>query len=320
MKYLTLPFIAVALFSCTEESPENPNPAVEEQLNVTDTIVQVDTMQTETVTSPIVNNGLSEEDKTALKSHLKNNEIEMLTNAVATFNTTNNDLEVVQSFLTILAVTDTLKNEIIRNADYEMIDENDDYYPFTLQTELASLEQSIPGFLNSCVAECTEYDCRFELAELITKSKATSGTADDDFFEALSIANGENMTTAHQFRAWFAQFWDYGGATFVGSDIHLNFLNKAKNYKSKYELGNEILNNLVQDCYGDLSHGIYMNSPEMVAAELNKIIALNIFTAEENNELQSLASQIENNNFDYAHCVGGKLQFNCETGDCDFGG
>jgi chorismate mutase len=96
MKYLILPFIAVALFSCTEESPENPNPAVEEQLNVTDTIVQVDTMQTETVTSPIVNNGLSEEDKTALKSHLKNNEIEMLTNAVATFNTTNNDLEVVQ--------------------------------------------------------------------------------------------------------------------------------------------------------------------------------------------------------------------------------
>jgi hypothetical protein len=324
MKYLVTSILLYTLISCGSEKTESQlDNLAQEEINVDSIISGSETDTTTLVTpniKPSISYSLSNEDLKSIKPYLNKAQISSLNEALKTFRTTEKDIEIIGAFQTILQLTDSLKNNVIANANYEIIDENEDYYPFTLQTELSGLEHAIPGFMNTCVAECTEYDCSFELSPFLERANETLGNADNEFFEALHIANGERMTTANQFKAWFAQFWDYGGATFMGSEIHLKFLKKVKDYNAKYQTGNDILNSIVQDAYVDIQHGIYMNSPEKVASEMYKIITLNIFTPEQNAVLNKLANQIDKGDFTYANCVGGTLQFNCETGDCDFGG
>lgn len=324
MKHLFYSILIYSLVSCGSDSSETNAEKPEQKDIVQDSTHTSKEIDTSAVIpqeiAPTIHYALTPEDVKSLKPYLKKPQITALNSVLKSFSTTSNDIDVIGAFQTLLELTDSLKNNVILYADYEAVDENGDYYPFTLQNELAGLELSVPGFINSCVAECTEYDCRFELSPFQERAKFTEGSADDEFFEALSIANGSNMTTAHQFREWFAQFWDYGGATFLGSEIHLSFLTKVKDYNSKYKVGNTILQNLVDNAFGDMQHGIYMNSPEKVAAELHKIISLEIYSPEENQTLLNLAAQIENKDYFYENCVGQKLQFNCETGDCDFGG
>lgn len=317
MKYLIISILSLLLINCASETVEKEA----QQAPKSDSIAIVDTSLVITVVEqPIVNIGLTDNDKQSLKPYLTSAQISRLNNAINTFETSTSDLEVIKAFSVILEVTDTLKNKITINPDYEKIDENEDYYPFTLQTELAGLEQTIPGFINTCIAECTEYNCSFELAPFIQKSKETEGQADDDFFEALSIGYGERMTTAHTFKAWFAQMWDYGGATLLGNDTHFIFLKKAQSYNATYHVANDILNDLIESAYEDIMHGIYMNDPIKVTKEIRKISALNVYSTENNEFLNNFATQIENGNYEIEQLGGRILQFNCETGNCDFGG
>ena len=320
MKYLILLILAVLITSCGSES-ENANQKTHEKENDTlhlDTIVDTITIEVDTVVMP--NYELTESDKKSLKNYLTKNQILALSSALNSFNTSEIDTVIINSFIEILRITDTLKNHLIATADYETIDENEDYYPFNIQTELAGLEKSIPGFINSCVAECTEYDCHFQLAPFISRSILTTGTADDEFFELLTISSGDYLTTAHQFRAWFAQMWDYGGASLLGSDIHLEFLINSQKYMTKYNNGNKLLLSLQDEAFGDALHGIYMNHSIKVGKELKAIMDLKIYTPEQNAKLNELYMKVISGEFNMENVVGGRLQFDCEKGNCDFGG
>ncbi len=319
MKLFSIPILAALLSSCASETPQKNNEQASIQTSKVDSSDLTDPMIDEN-SNQSGGDGLTEENKNALKPYLQSNQITRLSNAVYSIGTSNSDINAIQSFETIVGITDTLKNIIIDGANYETVDENGEYYPFTLRTELASLEEVVPGFTNSCIAECTEYDCWFYLAPYLELAKKTNGSADDEFFEALSIGYGERMTTAHTFKAWFAQMWDYGGATLLGNGIHLDFLTKAKHYNENYQVGNKLMNKLIKSAYDDINHGIYMNSPEKVTEEMRAIIELKVFSEDKNENLSKFATQIENGNMENPNSGGSQLQFNCETGDCDFGG
>ena len=321
MKYLILLILVALISSCESESEvndTNTKEKVEDSLVLETAIDTTFIEQKDTIVMP--NYELTDADKKSLKSYLTKNQILALSNELNTFNTSEIDTVIINSFIEILRITDTLKNHLIATADYEMIDENDDYYPFNLQTELAGLEKAIPGFINSCVAECTEYDCHYQLAPFISRSKLTIGIADDEFFELLTTSSGDYFTTAHQFRAWFAQMWDYGGASLLGSDIHLDYLKNSQDFITRYSNGNKLLKRLQNEAYGDALHGIYMNHSIKVGKELKAIMDLKIYTSEENAKLNELYMKIISGDYTKGDGVGRKLQFDCETGDCDFGG
>jgi hypothetical protein len=321
MKTIFIAAMALLLLNCDSDKATS-EPIVADASDNLDTLQFLDTM---TIDSNLIQPVktiyvLTETDKKSLGKYISKAEIKSLEIALDSYSNTDSDTVVIASFLQILEVTDTLKDHIIAKADYSFEDENGDYYPFNLQTELASLEKSIPGFRHSCIAECTEYDCIFNLSDFKSRTLQTKGVADDEFFEILNIAESDYMTTAHQFRAWFAQMWDYGGASLLGSGIHKEFLEKSQNYMSKYNLGRDLLKSLQMEAYGDMQHGVYMNSAKVVAKELKEIFTMNVFSAEENEKLIQLFMKIKTEDYNQENVIGGILQFDCETGDCNFGG
>ncbi len=324
MKLIYILALALIMINCASEAKEQKDNSKTEndsisEVDTVNIIVDVDSsvIEKDSIVPPVQ---MTDSDKKSLKKYLSSAEVKKLDAALNSLNNSEIDSVIINSFLSILQITDSLKYQVIQKSDYEAVDENGDYYPFNLQSELAGLEKSIPGFTNSCVAECTEYDCRFELGPYVQRAKETTGQADDEFFKLLILANGEYMTTAHQFRAWFAQFWDYGGASFLGSNIHFEFLQKSQAFLAKHDINSNLLLSLQQEAFGDVQHGIYMNSSVKASKELNDIINLNVFTPEENDQLKQLMIKMVSKDFFCENCVSQKLQFDCETGNCDFGG
>lgn len=228
------------------------------------------------------------------------------------------DTSLLVAFEELHDLSANLKQVIYENANYSKVVDGQEF-PFYLQTELSFMEEAVPGFINSCEAECTEYDIAFDLSVYKEKAGKTEGELDDDFFDLLSFAHNEQLYLGSRFKIWFAQVGDYIGASLIGDKSHLKFLVKAKEYLSKSDYGIRFVNELMEDAFYDIFHGIYMYSPEEVVEELKEIIALTVFTVEQNKQLQEYIKKIESGDYS-CECLGDKMQFNCETGECDFGG
>jgi hypothetical protein len=286
---------------------------INDSIEVTEPTATVDTNQVEIISDVDFSYSyLMTEEVNLLKSYLLESNIQFLDYTLVNLSEARSDTSVISNFLNLISLTDLFKDSVINSKGY--LD------PMTAEEKFAILPDAIMGFKNSCIAECTEYDSSLDMEIFYALADKTTGSLDNDFFELIKIMDGQRYTSSHNFKNWFGQVWDYGGATLLGDSTHYNFLSKAQILQSKTTLGDTFIERYIGECAEDMLHGIYMYSPEAVLTEIEMILDLNIIDIVLEGKIKELKSQIFSKNYTCENCVGGKLQFSCESENCDFGG
>jgi hypothetical protein len=312
----------IAFISCgTEEVKKEPinSTTTEETIIAIDStsaiseIVEVDTTDMiELVDVPFAYSYLMNEEVTLLKGYLLESNIQSLDVSLVKLSEAKSDTSVINNFLNLIRVTDLFKDSAINGKGY--LD------PMTAEEKFSILPEAIMGFKNSCMAECTEYDCSIDMEVFYKLAEKTTGELDNEFFDLIEIMDGTRYTSSHNFKNWFGQVWDYGGGTLMGDSTHFIFLNKSKTLKSKTSIADNFVDRYIIECAADILHGVYMYSPEKVIEEIDLILDLKLVDSELEKTISNLKATIQSEDYSWENCVGGKLQFNCESGGCDFGG
>jgi hypothetical protein len=170
----------------------------------------------------------------------------------------------------------------------------------------------------TCIAECSYLVFNWNIKQLIKAAKHTVGDLDERFFEIKynSECSDENETALFSIY-WlniFERTWDYGGAISVGDYQAYNLLKSTWEYKQETNLFNNFIKDLRERILIDLGHTIYLNSQQDVLTELNDIYKSNFLSDAERIKIKELIARnsVKNSKL--------KLQFNCATMDCEYGG
>lgn len=327
MKSLHYFFLLSIIFGCTSNS-EDKAPTTIEKLK--DTIVSelsIDTVFSDTTLlyksidySAKLKNPLHyfPEEIAALQSYFSDSMICSLDSNQFDLHDATSDSILLNVFEKSLQIRKGLLGELF---DKKLPEEkNGEYYPDYIITELKMVEEASKALVSTCVAECTSFDFTFLLNDLLEKARSTSGELDDEFFQLLMIGDGNYGGTGEGWFTWFDRTWDYGGGSLLGSGIHLNFLTKSEDFKRKTSQFDFLLDSYIGDLLNDIKHGIYMNSRESIISELKEILNLATLTPENKKSISSFLQLLESGEENCKSCVDGKLQFDCATGNCNWGG
>jgi hypothetical protein len=194
------------------------------------------------------------------------------------------------------------------------------YYSEEIEEEFGFLQFAIPFFINTCVAECTQYSVAWNLNEIKERVQKTVGTLDDDFVELLLMAHGEIMGVEGVFLSWFYQTWDYGGASLLGDKSMYSFLKKVKQFEAKTTLGKDWLNKYRLDILAVALHGCYEKKAVQIVEEIKLITTEQLLDDDAITTLKKLAEIIKSGDLSCPFCHFKTIQLNCEEGECNYGG
>jgi hypothetical protein len=197
------------------------------------------------------------------------------------------------------------------------------YAPYNsegISDEFGFLQFAIPFYLNTCVAECSEYGVDWDMNELQARVKKTQGTLDDEFIELLWLANGERMSLTPYFLAWFNQTWDYGGSSLLGNMSMYTFLKKVQQFAAKSTRGTELLNFYKDNIYQMAIHGCYDKMAVQILEEIKLITNEQLLGEEQVGQLKQLVEIIKGGSNYCGFCLFKNIQLNCEEENCNYGG
>jgi hypothetical protein len=178
---------------------------------------------------------------------------------------------------------------------------------------LTFLDQTF-GIRATCAAECTAFLFEIDHNDFKSLAKETKGDADDQFFALKESVQGEKGGFFPGWLVFFERTWDYGGGVTLGDNQMFTFLKNSHAFLQKSELFKLEINELREETIQNLSHPIYMNSKEKVQKEINKILKTNCLTVKEKKQVRETMLRNEKNDLEKP------VQFDCATGNCDWGG
>jgi len=234
--------------------------------------------------------------------------------------TTDTKKEVVE--LDTISHKDTLSVELPIAEDSVSVTDN---YSFLVQSPMFFLPEEVlvlqQYFSDSSIVV---YDsCQALLADALTDlefGKAYLKLLEIRNSLTSQIYNGDFGGTADGWHNWFERTWDYGGGSLFGSGIHMEILETINKLKLKTSMYNELISKYQAYLLMDIQHGIYMKSQEEATAELKNILSLEYLSSDEKQPLQFLLGNWEKGDAVCKNCVDGIYQFDCATGDCNWGG
>lgn len=244
------------------------------------------------------------EEKNMLSNLLSESSIVKLEQALKTLYSTDKDWEVIQSFIELAAIKDSL-NLLVKDEDEE----------FGIESIL--LEKSGIGFKNCHIHD--EYQCGFTISFDVYSERAslTSGKADDDFFDFLPYHSEGALHDNDKFGAWMAGA-DFYRTWFLGEGAFLNYFKKETALVKKHKIYDEAFSDLSTEHIKDLKKiienihddaidylfydprkkdnmGLCCNKNEVIE-ELNQILAANVLSESENKKLKIHIEDLSNDN------------------------
>lgn len=240
-------------------------------------------------------------DEKKILSHLLSDlSINKLDHALHTLHNTDKDWKIIQSFIELLAIKDSL----------DLVDEDSIYNSLDIENS-ADEAGYIIGCINFIPVHVTSCQYGWVIdSDFMEYAIKTKGTKDDNFFEVLTAAHGEgSLYDNDRFGAWMA------GATFVrtwllGSGNFLNYFKKEAEFfenpsKNLSIDHNKYLKKIIDKIHIDAinylyydprkeSHMILEYSKEEVIKELKQILEANVLSGEENKELKAHIKELRN--------------------------
>ncbi|MES0489274.1 MAG: hypothetical protein ABUK01_04730 [Leptospirales bacterium] len=171
----------------------------------------------------------------------------------------------------------------------------------------------LPGILVITVAEGTEIEPRIDLLLFAQKAALSKDTTDNEFTALMLEAYGPWFN--QYFPEWFAQTWDYGGYSRLGTGVHYTLMKKCDAYLNK----NNFLNSEIEMIKYEMVHDIlnaydYGGAKPDVFKEIDMILKDIKLTEETTQKLKERRSVLKKNDGKF------KYEFNCEKGRCNTGG
>ncbi len=182
--------------------------------------------------------------------------------------------------------------------------------PQTKPLDFNWLEPLTPGLKPRLVAEGTELILALHFPTFAKLAGLTPETTDDQLVALLQKAWGEYSTN---WPSWFAQTWDYGGCTHLGSGLHLQLWQEQKRLQQLAPFFATELKTLRSDLLKDiLATRSFCRPQSQVLSELNQFLKAPGLSPL---EIQTLKNRKESLR------AGKNMEFNClqEMGKCDFG-
>ena len=187
------------------------------------------------------------------------------------------DREVAKIYLRGQGLRDSLLGLIERKIpvqDYESL------------PDLFWLEQALPGFVPTLVAEGTQYYLFNDYRTWLPKSKSSIGKYDDAFME-LAVQVYDLDSVEHFFPSWFRQTWDYGGHSNLGYGVHLKILRELDSVMKKGPQLAEPIAKWKKDLLEDITNteNTYWFGQEAIEQELDQIIASDLGILSQNDRV-----------------------------------
>jgi hypothetical protein len=182
--------------------------------------------------------------------------------------------------------------------------------PQTKQLDFNWIEPLIPGLKPRLVAEGTELILALHFPTFSKLAGLTPEKTDDQLVALLQKAWGEYSTN---WPSWFAQTWDYGGCTHLGSGLHLQLWQEQMRLQQSVPLFATELKALRSDLLKDiLATRSFCRPQSQVLSELNQFLKAPGLSPL---EIQTLNKRVESLR------AGQNMEFNClqEMGKCNFG-
>lgn len=180
--------------------------------------------------------------------------------------------------------------------------------------------KNIFSIVPSCVAECTEFKFFWNIKRLENAALKTSGNFDEQYFkikyDSECSSENEMALLSVQWLNIFQRTWDYGGYVTVGDNLAFELLKSSWEYQKESELFKPFIEELRENIIRNLGHTIYYNSRQEVLSELNKIYNSTYISITEKAAIKKLIDRNSSSNTKLSP----KLQFDCETKECDYGG
>lgn len=140
--------------------------------------------------------------------------------------------------------------------------------------DLFWLEQVMPAFQPTLVAEGTAYALFADFREWSDKAGRTEGRSDDAFFR-VAIQHFPEDSVAYFYPVYFLQTWDYGGHSLLGRGHHLHLLTELEQLQrtGKGYFATAI-RSFTQNLVNDMTSAnvTYWESAEAIVLELTQIL------------------------------------------------
>ena len=247
------------------------------------------------------------EERTKLSNLLSESSIIKMEHALKTLYSTDKDWEVIQSFIELAAIKDSL-NILAKDEDEEF------------GIESISLEKSGIGFKNCHLY--SYYQCGFTISFNMysDRASATSGKADDDFFDFLSAHSEGALHDNDKFGAWMAgadfyRTWFLGRSMTAENGDYLNYFKKETAFIEKHKIYDEAFNdlstenikglkNIIETIHKDAIDYLFYDPrvedsmeaccKEDVIEELNQILTANVLSESVNEKLKAHIEDLRN--------------------------
>jgi outer membrane murein-binding lipoprotein Lpp len=206
---------------------------------------------------------------------------------------------------------------IFSKMEDELLTKDDD--PVFWINEL-TIFNNIFAIVPSCVAECTEFKFFWNIKKLENAALKTLGDFDDKYFKLKYDSECDiNNQIARFSVGWlniFQRTWDYGGHVTVGDNLAYELLKYSWEYQKESDLFKPFIEEMRGKIIRNLEHTIYYYSNQEVLSELNKIYNSTYISITEKAVIKKLIDRNRSSNTKLSP----KLQFDCETKQCDYGG
>ncbi len=282
-------FCFSVLFSCGQNT-------VKENVEL-----KTDTLPAVAAPEPQRENFFKEEEQEILKKYITKDWIDTLSDNMYGFADAKTDDEFEKAFWEAKRIMAALEKHIGEEVD-----------GYAVSEYLSVMDSVMSPYKAVCAGECTIFRYVFSIKALREIAEKTKGKGDDRFCDLILLAAGEQGGRAEGYYNFFVRTWDYGGAVVLGNDFCFDFLNKSWKHIQNTPLFRKHVMAVRSICISNMSHPIYMQKKEKVLQEISKILDAKILTIEESELVKALKTKIENS-------VDG-LQFDCENGNCNFGG
>ncbi len=184
----------------------------------------------------------------------------------------------------------------LRDTLVQLLEQKIEVEDYDRLPDLFWLELAMPGFVTALVAEGTLYYLFIDFKKMQSKTKETSGLADDEFVE-LGFQTYGMDSIEYFFPAWFTQTWDYGGHSLLGEGNHFSILKTMSTLIEKGSPFRSEIDLLKAPMFNDMigKEVSYWRSKDEIVKEMKQIIEgnLTVLTKEEILVLQSRLKQFK---------------------------
>jgi hypothetical protein len=229
----------------------------------------------------------------SLKKYFEPDQVVTVKNAVAEYNDVKSAADFARYYLKTSGSILNLVGERIRVSDPDVYSGDD-----SPKRHWAWFEQYYPAiYLSVDCGECS-YDPKLSIDKLKKKASQTQGNEDDLFVDVMQLAESDSYQLLG---------CDFCAADVLGDGRYIGILHALEKATPAQALfGSKMNDYRARTLY--VETGNYVNSKAMVLAELDKMLAVKILTAEEQKNLKASRDKLASGEY--------KAQFNCGTEEC----